>query len=320
MLNYIGLNPSLVAMLGVLAATLGTWIATLKLMNLLPRDQGRAFAQDGMLSAGKPRGAGIIFVFAFAISSLLFAEINLEIAIYLALTIAEMLTGYFDDAAEHPWGGLVKGLLDAAIAAAAAIVFVIYNGSEFSLVLFGINLSIPSVVFVILAIALIWGSINVTNCADGVDGLSACLTMVTLGTFVVLDKYTGMGDGFNYVIILFIGCLLGYLWFNATPSILLMGDAGSRAMGFVIAIAALKSGAPVFFAVAAFVIAVDGGLGLLKVSLIKAAKIYILKNTTTPLHDHVRKRIGWSNAQVVFRFVIIQMVISAAAIYIVMMH
>lgn len=94
-----------------------------------------------------------------------------------------------------------------------------------------------------------------------------------------------------------------------------MGDAGSRAMGLFISIAVLKSGCPFFYIPAALVFIADGGLGLIKVSLLRYLKIKILKNTRTPLHDHVRKVWNWSNTQTVFRFAIIQIVISVAAVY-----
>ena len=97
-----------------------------------------------------------------------------------------------------------------------------------------------------------------------------------------------------------------------------MGDAGSRAMGIFIAIAVLKMPSPLMYLLVAAVLIVDGGLGLIKVSLLRFLKIHILKNVTTPIYDHVRKKSGWSNAQVVFRFAIIQMVISLAAVYLVM--
>ena len=64
-------------------------------------------------------------------------------------------------------------------------------------------------------------------------------------------------------------CLLGYLWHNATPSTMLMGDAGSRAMGTLIAIAALVSGRPFVYLAFALVLMVDGGIGLVKVSLLR---------------------------------------------------
>ena len=65
----------------------------------------------------------------------------------------------------------------------------------------------------------------------------------------------------------------------------------------------------------ALVLILDGGLGLLKVFLLRFLKIHIFKNTRMPLHDHVRKVLGWSNTQTVYRFAIIQIALSAAVIY-----
>jgi phospho-N-acetylmuramoyl-pentapeptide-transferase len=96
-----------------------------------------------------------------------------------------------------------------------------------------------------------------------------------------------------------------------------MGDAGSRAMGLFIAIAIMKTGRPFLYILAALVLMVDGGIGLLKVSLIRVFKIHILKNVRTPLHDHVRKNLGWSNAQTVFKFAIIQIMIAVAVVWLV---
>jgi phospho-N-acetylmuramoyl-pentapeptide-transferase len=132
---------------------------------------------------------------------------------------------------------------------------------------------------------------------------------------MIMNK-TGVATDFSYTILLFIACILGYLWYNATPSRLLMGDAGSRAMGLFIAIAIMKTGRPFLYLLAALVLIVDGGIGLLKVSLIRVFKIYILKNVRTPLHDHVRKNLGWSNAQTVFKFAIIQIMIAVAIVWV----
>ena len=315
MINSIGLDFSIVAFLGILFAFVLTCVAIGKLERFLPRDMGRAFAHDGKLSAGKPRGAGIIFVFTFAISALLFAKMNVEIAIYLVLIIVEMLTGYFDDAAETPWGEYLKGFLDLAVAVVTAFVFLHYNTNEIVIALLGISITIPPIIFGILTVILVWAAINVTNCTDGVDGLSGTLAIISMMSFFVLNNMLGVVDDFNFLILLFAVSLLGYLWYNATPSKLLMGDAGSRAMGIFLAIVALKSGSPLMFLLFAIVIILDGGLGLIKVALLRFLKIHILKNTTTPLHDHVRKRMEWSNAQVVFRFAIIQIIVSMAAIY-----
>lgn len=93
-----------------------------------------------------------------------------------------------------------------------------------------------------------------------------------------------------------------------------MGDAGSRAMGLFISIAVLKTGCPLLYIPVALVLILDGGLGLVKVALLRFFKIRILKNVRTPLHDHVRKVWDWSNTQTVFRFAIIQIILAAAVL------
>ena len=209
-------------------------------------------------------------------------------------------------------------MLPIAIAVMVAITFLNFNSNVVEFAIFGGSITIPPVIFGILTVVLVWVSINVTNCSDGVDGLSGTLTIITLISLYMVDQIKGMDPVFSHTILLFVICILAYLWFNATPSKLMMGDAGSRAMGFFISIAALKTGSPFIYIPVAIVLILDGGLGLLKVSLLRFLKIRILVNTRTPLHDHVRKVMGWSNTQAVFRFAIIQIMISAAVIYLIM--
>lgn len=308
---------SRIAFIGILFAFAATCVAIAKFNTFLPKDMGRQFAHDGKLSAGKPRGAGIIFVLVFVGAALLFGKISPEIIFYLVLVVIEMFTGFFDDAAETPWNEYLKGFLDLAVAVVTALVFLRYNSSAVTFAFARTTVTFSPVVFGILTVILVWASINVTNCSDGVDGLSGTLSIISLMTVFILDNLLKIEDNFNYCILLFVVCLLGYLWYNATPSKLLMGDAGSRAMGIFIAIAVLKLHSPFMYLLVAAMLIIDGGLGLIKVSLLRFLKIHILKNVTTPIHDHVRKNCGWSNAQVVFRFAIIQIVISFAAVYLV---
>lgn len=314
------LNPSIIAFLGIIFAFSVTCLSIAKLNRFLPSDQGRKFAHDGALSAGKPRGAGLIFVLVFVVSIFIFNPLSVEMSIYLGLIVVEMLTGYFDDAAEKPWGEYLKGFLDLVVSVIVAVVYLHYNESAIRLALFGNTIEIPKVVFFLLTVVLVWASINVTNCADGVDGLSSTLVIISIMSLFVIDTMLGVQDNFTYSILVFSVVLLGYLWYNATPSRLLMGDAGSRAMGIFVALAALKSKDPLLYLLVAIVIIVDGGLGLIKISLLRFLKIRILKNTLTPIHDHVRKNKGWSNAQVVFRFAIIQIIVSLATIYMVLIR
>ena len=135
-------------------------------------------------------------------------------------------------------------------------------------------------------------------------------------TVYLVDLIKQSGGSFSYLILIFCVCILGYLWFNAAPSRLMMGDAGSRAMGLFISIAILKTGSPFLYIPAALVLILDGGLGLIKVSLLRFLHIHILTKVRTPLHDQARIVWEWSNTQTVFRFAIIQIMLCAIVIYI----
>lgn len=319
--------PNIMMAAGALFCFAATAFFLVKLMDKLPADEGREFAVEGKLSKGKPRGAGVIFVSAFIIGALLFSPIDFENWIYLGLVLIEMITGYLDDRSSMPWGRLKKGLLDLGVALIMSFTYLHYNVSVIHFGTYGELIHIPVWLFYVLVVVLVWVSINVTNCADGVDGLSGTLTLVTLTAFLCADNFPGRDvtgnsfriGGFKYIIVMFAMALLAYLWFNAGPSILMMGDAGSRAMGMFIAVVALKSGHPILYIPFALVLILDGGLGLFKVTMIKLTKNKdFMKKCRTPLHDHVRKNFEtkWSNNQCVMRFAIIQAVICIVTIYV----
>lgn len=311
-----GEQSSLLALGGILFAFVVTVVATAKLDKYLPKDAGREYAHDGKLSAGKPRGAGIIFVLAFVAAAVLFVPMKPELVIYLILIVISMMTGFLDDASKTPWGEFKKGFLDLCIAVLVAMTFLRYNGNTIELALYHhMNLVIPKGVFAVLIVILVWVSVNVTNCSDGVDGLSGTLTIISIMTIYLVDRILEVGEDFSFLILLFAACILGYLWYNATPSRLIMGDAGSRAMGLFISIAILKTGSPILYIPIALVLILDGGLGLIKVALLRFFKIHVMTKIRTPLHDHVRKVWGWSNTQAVFRFAIIQIILAVAVVY-----
>lgn len=316
MINYIVDNGQIVAFTGILTAFFLTCICMSSFSKYLPKDMGRQYAHDGKLSAGKPRGAGFIFVLVFIVTGIVFGAFTRENIIYIILLAAAMMTGFLDDCAKTPWGEYKKGILDLIIAIVVAVTYLNFNTNTINIIGTNNSVTIHPVVFGILVVVLVWTSINVTNCADGVDGLSGTLALVTLGTVYMVGHILGKGGDFSYLTLVFMACILGYLWFNATPSLLMMGDAGSRAMGLFIAIAVLKTESPIVYIPAAIVLIVDGGLGLVKVALLRFLKIKILKNTRTPLHDHVRKVWNWSNTHTVYRFAIIQAVVGIATVYI----
>lgn len=302
-------NTTLVLLVPMLCSFLIAFFSLKFFKRILPKDQGRAFAVNGALSEGKPRGAGIIFVTSFTLCTALFYPLDIENIIYLVLVYAAMLSGYFDDAAETPWGNLKKGLIDLVISLGIAFTYYFYNGSQVKLYITDSTFTIPAPLFIILAGVLVWTAINVTNCTDGVDGLCGSLVMTVLLPLAFMVTKSGAAD-MHLPMIMFV-TLAAYLWFNCSPSQMLMGDAGSRALGVFLAVMFLKTAAPFAFIPMAIVIILDGGLGLLKLSFRRFLKIKnFMEGIRTPLHDHARKNKGWSDTQVVIRFTILQIIVN----------
>lgn len=302
-------NTTLILLVPLLCSFLVAFFSLKFFKRILPKDQGRAFAVNGALSEGKPRGAGIIFVTSFTLCTALFYPLDIENIIYLVLVYAAMLSGYFDDAAETPWGNLKKGLIDLVISLGIAFTYYFYNGSQVKLYITNSTFTIPAPVFIILAGVLVWTAINVTNCTDGVDGLCGSLVMAVLLPLTVMVTKSGAAD-MLLPMIMFV-TLAAYLWFNCSPSQMLMGDAGSRALGVFLAIMFLKTSAPFAFIPMTIVIILDGGLGLLKLSFRRFLKIKnFMEGIRTPLHDHARKNKGWSDTQVVIRFTLLQIIVN----------
>ncbi len=286
----------------------------------LPKDQGREFAVNGEKSRGKDRGAGIILMLALIVGAILFVPLSLEYVIYLAAIFLEMLSGYLDDASEKPWGEGIKGVIDLVIAAGVSVTVYLYHGSTVQIPSIGQTITFHPAVYIILGIVLIWTSINVTNCADGVDGLCTCLTITTLGTAWVL-LWLAEQSGMAMLVWICVFVLIAYLWFNCSPSSMLMGDAGSRALGLLIAMAFMISGMPFLFIPCALVLLIDGGLGLVKLTVRRVTKSQtFMDNVRTPIHDHMRKKHEWSDTQVVTRFTLIQVLQSVLVVLMLMYY
>lgn len=302
------ISPELLtAAAAFLLTALGLYIGR----RFLPKDHGREFAVNGAMSKGKARGAGLILILALIVCALLFMPLKPEYLLYLAALFIEMLSGYLDDASEKPWGEALKGIIDLVVAVAVSVTVYLYHGSTVAVPSIGLTFTIPAWLYIILGVILIWGSINVTNCADGVDGLCTCLSITTLGTAWVLLYFAGQSE-FGLLIWMCFFVLVAYLWVNCSPSSMLMGDAGSRALGLLIALAFMVSGMPFLFIPGALILAIDGGMGLLKLTVLRVTKSKtFMQNIRTPIHDHMRKNKGWSDTQVVTRFTLVQILLSA---------
>lgn len=264
---------------------------------LLGHDRGRKFAAGSEVNIGKPTGVGFYFTIVFAVAALIFAEHSLGFILMLLLVLASMVCGFLDDRSAAPWGEYIKGALDFGIAILGAIFFVCFFGSEVYISIGGASFDIPAVIYAILACILFIVSINATNATDGVDGLSGSLTILTLVTITVAGSIM---DGFDVTKavsgLILVAVIAAYLWFNHFPSKMLMGDAGSRAIGFFIAFYAMYMKVPFAYLIVGLPFLLDGGLSILKITIgrLTHKKVIILKNLITPVHDHLKKRKGLS--------------------------
>ena len=286
----------------------------------LPQDHGRAYAVNGQISKGKARGSGVIFIPVFAAVTLLVTPFSLERCAYLFLTLAAMLTGYLDDRADLPWSELKKGLLDLAICVLALITFMNTHDS-YSFALFGWQVDLPWWLFAPIGLFLLWAFINCCNCADGVDGHFGTLSVISLGALgYALYAFRDLPD-YALCVLVLIGCVLAYLLFNASPSLVMMGDAGSRAIGLFMGILVLQTGNFLLCLPFAIVILLDGGLGLFKLAVMRTFKSKtFMMWLLTPLHDEARKKRHWSDTQTVFRFAIVQFLCALVGLLVIAMY
>lgn len=309
--------------LGTALGTIFTWVLLPKFWHRLPTDKGRAFAVDAEKSIGKPISGGVIFISLFILISLLVVPFSWKFTAILACVFVAMVVGFLDDRSAKGWSEYRLGALDLVLAIVASIALCQMQTFSIWLPLYKDTIDLEPILFIPMATILIWTSINATNCSDGVDGLSASLSI--MGIFflgAILYGVVGHADiaayllvphyveGADWAIMAFtlVGCLIGYLWYNSYPSAVLMGDAGSRPVGFMLGVLVLATGNPFLILVVAFMVLVNGATGMIKVALLRFFKIGIFGQVRYPLHDHVRHNLGWSNSQVLVRFMLLQAV------------
>lgn len=311
--------------IGFAACALVTWMVLPKLWGRLPTDRGRAFAVNAELSVGKPVSAGLIFISIFCIAAVIFVPLTSRALLTVPFVLAAMVVGYLDDRR----GGFSEyqlAVMDAAIAVGAATV--IYGMQPATLWLPGWKEAIDLSPWLAtpLASGVIWLAINATNCSDGVDAVSGSLTgtaIMLLGglLYAVIGNEVVAGhlqvpfnrEGASWAIMAFlmVGCIAGYLWYNAPPSLVLMGDAGSRPIGLMIGMLVVATNNPLFLVLVGSMLLLNGATGLMKVALMRFFGLKILSGVRFPLHDHCRKELGWSNSQVLVRFMLVHLGVSA---------
>lgn len=308
------------------------------LIAVLRRKQGKGqpIREDGpeghFAKAGTPTMGGLLIVGALVTSTLLWARWdNPFVWLVLFVTVAFGLIGFADDYAKVSKQDTkgVPGKLRIALGIIIAIVAAVWASANHPAALQGqlalpvfkdtlVNLGLFYIPFVVCVIV---GSANAVNLTDGLDGLAIMPVMIAAMTLGVIAYAVGRVDFTEYLdvhyvpgtgeILIFTMALfgggLGFLWYNAPPAAVFMGDTGSLALGGALGAIAVATKHEL-------VLAIVGGLFVVE-ALSVIIQVFYFKSTgkrvflMAPIHHHYEK-LGWSEPTIVIRFWIISLILA----------
>lgn len=158
--------------------------------------------------------------------------------------------------------------------------------------------------YIPVAMVAIIGSANAVNLTDGLDTLSAGTAAIAFLAYGIIAYRQGQLGVVTFCMTM-VGALLGFLWFNAHPAQVFMGDTGSLSIGAALAVAAFMTGQWLLLPIVGFVFLAEAGSVMMQVTyfkLTKGKRIFRM----TPLHHHF-ELLGWSETQITMRFWLIGM-------------
>ncbi len=309
------------------------------LINLLRRKQqnGQPIREDGpqehlITKAGTPTMGGVLILGALFFSTIFWARIdNPYVLMVLFVTISFGLIGFADDYLKVAKGnskgvpGRVRMALGLVVAGIAGVWAAMFHppalADQLALPFLKdtlINLGILYVPFTMLVIV---GAANAVNLTDGLDGLAIMPVMIAAATLGVIAYAVGRVDFTEYLEVHYvpgtgelliiaaglIGGGLGFLWYNAPPAAVFMGDTGSLALGGALGAIAVATKHEI-------VLAIVGGLFVLEALSVIIQVLYFKRTgkrvfLMAPIHHHFEKR-GWAESQIVIRFWIISLILA----------
>ncbi|ETX13050.1 phospho-N-acetylmuramoyl-pentapeptide-transferase [Roseivivax halodurans JCM 10272] len=308
------------------------------LINVLRRRQGKGqpIRTDGpeghFTKAGTPTMGGLLIVGALLTSTLLWARLdNPFVWMVLFVTTAYAAIGFADDYAKvtkQTAAGLsskMRLLLGFIIAGIAAYWASLFHPAELT----G-NLALPFFkntlihlgwFFIPFAMIVIVGAANAVNLTDGLDGLAIMPVMIAGGTLGIIAYAVGRVDFTEYLevhyvpgtgeILIFCSALfgggLGFLWYNAPPAAVFMGDTGSLALGGALGAIAVATKHEIVLAIVGGLFVVEALSVIIQVLYFKRTgkRVFLM----APIHHHYEKK-GWAEPQIVIRFWIIALILA----------
>ena len=310
-----------------------------KIIDWLKANQkaGQPIREDGPswhieMKRGTPTMGGVIILGALIISTLLWADLsNVYIWIVLYITFGFGLIGFIDDYLKvsknnhKGLSGRLKLIFQFSIVIAATIwIYMISDKALQGILAFpfanNYTIYLGIVLWCIFTSLVVIGSSNAVNLTDGLDGLAIVPIIIAAGVFGIIAYLVGNTIFSNYLNLFYVegsgeliilcsslvGAGIGFLWFNAPPASVFMGDTGSLSTGAALGIISVITKHEI-------VLAIVGGLFVLEaVSVIVQVLSFQLTGKRifkmAPLHHHFEKK-GWSESTVVIRFWIIAVIL-----------
>ncbi|NRB36092.1 MAG: phospho-N-acetylmuramoyl-pentapeptide-transferase [Rhodobacteraceae bacterium] len=308
------------------------------LISVLRRKQGKGqpIRDDGpeghFAKAGTPTMGGLLIVGALVTATLFWARLdNPFVWLVLFVTLGYGLIGFADDYAKvskQNTGGvpgklrLALGIMIAVIAAVWAQAFHTENlQGMLALPVFKDVLVDMGLLYVPFCIIVIVGAANAVNLTDGLDGLAIMPVMIAASSLGIIAYAVGRVDFSEYLdvhyvagtgeILIFTAALfgggLGFLWYNAPPAAVFMGDTGSLALGGALGAIAVATKHEL-------VLAVIGGLFVVEALSVIIQVLYFKRTgkrvfLMAPIHHHYEKK-GWAEPTIVIRFWIISVILA----------
>ena len=312
---------------------LGPWVIR-KLAALRVGQPIREIGPDHQSKEGTPTMGGLLILLSLGGSVLLWSDLtNRLVWIVLGLTAGYGILGFIDDYKKVRKGSsagiAARTKLFWQVVMAVAVGFAIYNDPSFDH-----ELAVPffknftpniGVMYVPLAAFIIVAASNGVNLTDGLDGLAIGPVMITAGVFLVLAYAAGHSVISDYLQIkyvpgsgqlaIFCGALvgggLGFLWFNASPAQLFMGDVGALALGGALGTIAVLIRQEILLAVVGGVFVVETLSVIIQVASFKLTgrRVFLM----APIHHHY-EQLGWAEQKIVVRFWIVSIILGLVAL------
>ncbi|MBZ0163060.1 MAG: phospho-N-acetylmuramoyl-pentapeptide-transferase [Notoacmeibacter sp.] len=298
--------------------------------------KGQPIRADGpqthFKKAGTPTMGGLMILSGIIVSSLLWANLgNVYVWCVLLVTLAFGTIGFYDDyqkvTKQSDRGFSGKARLAAEFLIAGIACWVIARAGQQP---FSTSLTFPffkdlivnlGIMFVPFAAFIVVGAGNAVNLTDGLDGLATVPVMIAAASFAGIAYLSGNAVFADYLQIHFvpgtgelavllgavIGAGLGFLWFNAPPAAIFMGDTGSLALGGLIGTVAVATKHEIVLGIIGGLFVLEALSVIIQVASFKLTgkRVFLM----APIHHHFEK-LGWTESQVVIRFWIIAVILA----------